>query len=104
VPGPGSLPEIDVATTRERAPALLHTRITYPPEGTLIAMDPDIPYAHQRVFFEASQGTRLVWVLDGEPAGEGRVAGWSPRRGRHLLQLVDSDGSLLDEVRFRVTE
>ena len=104
VPSPGSLPGIDGAVTRERAPALLHTRITYPPKGTLIAMDPDIPYAHQRVFFEASQGTRLVWVLDGEPAGEGRVAGWSPRRGRHLLQLVDGDGSLLDEVRFRVTE
>ena len=54
VPGPGSPPGIDVAATREPAPALLHTRITYPPEGTLIAMDPDIPYANQRVFFEAT--------------------------------------------------
>jgi penicillin-binding protein 1C len=102
--GSRALPGIDVAVPPERTPAPLHTRITYPPEGTLIAMDPDIPYANQRVFFEASQGTRLVWVLDGERAGEGRVAGWNPRRGRHLLQLVDGDGSLLDEVRFRVTE
>ena len=51
VPGSRALPGIDVAVPPERTPALLHTRITYPPEGTLIAMDPDIPYAKTRGLF-----------------------------------------------------
>ena len=83
----------------------LMPRIAYPPAGTVIVLDPDIPEENQIVFFEAENaGNRAVsWKLDGEllPAGdEGRR--WAPRPGRHDLALVDGAGKSQDTVSFEV--
>jgi penicillin-binding protein 1C len=83
----------------------LMPRIAYPPAGTVIVLDPDIPEENQIVFFEAENaGNKAVsWKLDGEllPSGEeGRR--WAPRPGRHDLALVDGAGKSQDTVSFEV--
>lgn len=81
------------------------TRITYPPAGTLIALDPDIPPPHQKIFFQASDSARRVrWLLDGELVGEGIMQSWTPIRGHHRLCLLGPDDRTLDTVTFTVRD
>lgn len=54
--------------------------------GTIIALDPDIPPNRQRVRF----------------AAEGPGTQWFPCPGRHVAQLVDMHGMVLDEIRQKV--
>jgi penicillin-binding protein 1C len=84
------------------APA--EARISYPGEGAILALDPDIPPAMQRVFLDATGAGRAVWVLDGRRLGgaDGTFA-WAPVAGKHLLQLVAEEGGrVLDRVQFQV--
>ncbi len=76
-------------------------RITAPTTGTIIALDPDIPPKHQRVSF-AAQGSNLRWLMDGKPFAKGTSAQWLPWPGRHVVQIVDAKGRVLDEVRLEV--
>jgi penicillin-binding protein 1C len=76
-------------------------RITAPTTGTIIALDPDIPPKHQRVSF-AAQGSNLRWLMDGKPFAKGPSAQWLPWPGRHVVQIVDAKGQVLDEVRLEV--
>jgi penicillin-binding protein 1C len=78
-------------------------RIASPVSGTVIAIDPDIPAASQRVTFESRGTDRLVWRLDGVVLGPsaGRVL-WRPEPGRHVLQLVDDAERVRDAVTFQV--
>ncbi len=76
-------------------------RITAPTTGTIIALDPDIPPKHQRVSFAAS-GNNLRWLMDGKPFAKGPSAQWLPWPGRHVVQIVDAKGQVLDEVRLEV--
>ncbi|MBS0447112.1 MAG: penicillin-binding protein 1C, partial [Proteobacteria bacterium] len=73
--------------------------IASPRDGSLYAIDPDIPPASQRITFEGEAGT---WVLDGRRLGSGARWSWSPWPGRHRLALVDRDGRTLGSVRFEV--
>jgi penicillin-binding protein 1C len=79
-------------------------RIAYPPGGTIIVVDPDIPEENQLVFFAAENaGKDLLWQLNGAllPADEaGRR--WAPRPGRYELALTDPSGKTLDKVFFEV--
>jgi penicillin-binding protein 1C len=100
----GTEPSRDGPPSRGDAPRLI-ARIAYPPDGTIIAIDPDIPEENQLIFFEADngRGEGVRWRLNDEarPAGdEGRR--WAPRPGRYRLALVDGDGSILDTVSFQV--
>ena len=79
-------------------------RIRYPAPGTIIALDPDIPAAYQRVAFVASPvvtGTR--WKLDETevPDRHGRAL-WAPTPGPHTLVLEDARGFALSRVEFEV--
>ena len=76
-------------------------RITAPASGTIIALDPDIPPNRQRVSF-AAEGSRLRWLMDGKPFAKGASAQWLPWPGRHVVQLADARGTVLDEVRLDV--
>ena len=76
-------------------------RITTPTTGTIIALDPDIPPKNQRVRFAAS-GSNLRWLMDGKPFAKGPSAQWLPWPGRHVVQIVDAKGTVLDEVRLEV--
>jgi penicillin-binding protein 1C len=76
-------------------------RITAPAPGTIVALDPDIPPTRQRLRFTA-EGSNLRWQMDGKPFGQGPQVQWLPWPGRHVVQLVDARGSVLDEVRLEV--
>ena len=76
-------------------------RITAPTSGTIIALDPDIPPNRQRVSFTA-EGSHLRWLMDGKPFAKGATAQWLPWPGRHLVQIADARGTVLDEVRLEV--
>jgi penicillin-binding protein 1C len=85
-------------------PAAAHPRIVAPVAGTIVALDPDIPPARQRILLEAdARGAALRWVVNGAdlgPAGEPLL--WEPTRGRHAVALVDAAGQALDTVAFEV--
>jgi penicillin-binding protein 1C len=73
--------------------------ITSPRDGSLFAIDPDMPPRAQRIHFEGERGT---WVLDGKRVGEGTRLSWAPWPGRHELQLLGRDGREIQRVRFEV--
>ena len=70
-------------------------------QGSIIALDPDIPPNRQRVSFKA-EGQNLRWHIDGKPFARGAQAQWLPWPGRHVVQLVGSSGQVLDEVKVEV--
>ncbi|UCV00461.1 penicillin-binding protein 1C [Acidovorax radicis] len=76
-------------------------RITAPAQGTVIALDPDIPPARQRLQFSAT-GASLLWRMDGKPLGRGPRVAWLPWPGRHVVQITDAGGRVLDEIRIEV--
>jgi penicillin-binding protein 1C len=70
-----------------------------PRDGSLFAIDPDMPPNAQRISFEGESG---VWMLDGKRLGAGPRISWSPWPGRHALSLVSRSGQTLQTVRFEV--
>jgi penicillin-binding protein 1C len=81
--------------------AIATARITSPTTGTIIALDPDIPPNRQRVIFLA-EGSNLRWLMDGNQFAKGTSAQWLPWPGRHVVQIADAKGAVLDEVRLEV--
>jgi len=79
-------------------------RILYPPPGTIIAVDPDIPPDRQAFFFLAQNGgPGNRWVLNGELLGPGaRYISWVPVEGKYTLSVEDLEGNLVDSVEFDV--
>ena len=80
-------------------------RIIYPPDGTLIALDPDIPEHLQKVSFVGQIGAQseMRWVLNGQPVeDQGNTILWTPRSGRHVLALIDRQNKVVDSVEFEV--
>ena len=76
---------------------LARARILSPVNGAVIAIDPDIPMANQRVIVRASGGARVLLA-----SGEAAPALWLPPPGRHVLRLVDASGRELDRVQISV--
>ena len=87
---------LDAAPAAELAP-----RITAPANGTIVALDPDIPPQRQRLTFTA-QGSDVRWLMDGREIARGPQAQWLPWPGRHQVQLADAGGKVLDEIRIEV--
>jgi len=80
------------------------SQIESPAEGSIIAIDPDIPSSLQRVSFEAGRGAAGArWILDGrERCAAASPCLWQPLPGMHRLTLVDASGRAIDQVTFRV--
>ncbi len=87
--------------------------IVYPKMGMIVALDPDIPFARQRMRLNASGvQAKTVLVLDGHvvPVQNAKRSNsisdlnyeWFPWPGKHVLSLVNQQGELLDQVRFEV--
>jgi penicillin-binding protein 1C len=88
----------------ERRVGQVNQRIIYPPAGTIIAVDPDIPPDAQRVFFiSQSPAKGLRWVLNDQPlkAADTNFS-WAPQVGTYILALVDGQGRVIDTVQFEV--
>jgi penicillin-binding protein 1C len=78
-------------------------RITAPSDGTIIALDPDIPPNRQRVRFEAEgRGAGMQWRIDGKPLARGNKAQWLPWPGRHVVELLDARGQVVDQIKLEV--
>jgi penicillin-binding protein 1C len=79
-------------------------RIVYPPSGTVIALDPDIPIELQKIFFISQTGeNHFQWILNGLPMETvGRAIPWNPKAGKYFLALADGDEKILDYVYFEV--
>jgi penicillin-binding protein 1C len=82
-------------------------RIASPTDGTIFALDPDIPAARQRIWFESAQSAPegSVWRLDGKlagPSAQMKRMTWLPWPGHHTLELVDRQGVVVDSVKFEV--
>jgi penicillin-binding protein 1C len=69
----------------------------------VVALDPDISPARQRIRFAAQGAAQPRWRLDGKllPASPGRHD-WAPWPGRHRLELLDAGNRVLDQVEFDV--
>ncbi|TKC90208.1 penicillin-binding protein 1C [Trinickia terrae] len=79
-------------------------QIAGPTDGTIFALDPDIPVERQRVWFERAPGSpaRSAWRLDGRALGGAARVAWLPWPGMHKLELIDARGNVADTVRFEV--
>ncbi|SPA36092.1 Penicillin-binding protein, transglycosylase and transpeptidase [Cupriavidus taiwanensis] len=81
--------------------------IATPADGTVFALDPDMPPAAQRVWFHAQgvagQSARAVsWRMDGKPLGRGGEVAWLPWPGRHQVELLDATGKVVDRIGIEV--
>ncbi len=98
------LPGTEVASIRLTPPERRRPRIVSPPNGVVIALDPDVPAGNQAVIFlaqAAQPGARFH--LDGlslAPAHQRHK--WTPVPGKHRLGLVGPDGKVFDAVDFTV--
>ncbi len=86
--------------------ASVPARITAPQDGTILALDPDIPPARQRLTLLADAGSAapsgLRWWIGTREVGRGTQAQWLPWPGRHVVQLRDAAGRVQDERRIEV--
>ena len=80
------------------------SRIASPVDGTVVALDPDIPLGRERIALRADPPAGdLRFELDGRRVGPAASPVlWAPERGRHELVLVDVNGATLDRVAFDV--
>ncbi|WP_090684058.1 penicillin-binding protein 1C [Paraburkholderia phenazinium] len=101
-------PLVGLAADADAAARRVSTRgaaqIGTPTDGTIFALDPDIPAARQRISFERASGasTLSAWRLDGKTLGHASRVPWLPWPGHHLLELVNADDSVADAVHFEV--
>jgi penicillin-binding protein 1C len=79
-------------------------KITYPAQGMIIALDPDIPEDRQRVFFEAdASGDHLSWRLNSIEIGRtSEIISWKPVPGTYTISLIDAQDAIIDSVNFIV--
>ncbi len=81
-------------------------RILTPVDGTILALDPDIPPARQRLTLTADPGTAtsagLRWYIGNRQIGHGPRAQWLPWPGRHKVQLRDALGVVQQELQLEV--
>ncbi|MET0982084.1 MAG: penicillin-binding protein 1C [Telluria sp.] len=84
-------------------PARRAPQIVYPADGSIIAIDPDIPEQVERIVLRAQAGQGLNWRLDGTHIAEADApASWRPLAGEHRLELVDRAGKVIASSRFEV--
>ncbi len=82
----------------------VNPHISYPPKGSIIALDPDIPEGHHLIFFEAKTPNIIYyWVLNNKKLGSSnKRVSWKPKRGKYVLSLVDNQSHVIDSVEFEV--
>ncbi|MPN40265.1 hypothetical protein SDC9_187801 [bioreactor metagenome] len=92
------------ATAQSAAAPSMPTRILSPVSGTIVALDPDIPPARQRLQFIATDAPddNVRWLLNGKEQGRGARWSWLPWPGRYKVELVDARGKVLDETAVEV--
>lgn len=82
-------------------PIVTAGRIVLPVDGTVIALDPDIPPSNQMLQLKANRHD-VRWQVGNRVLGQGALAHWLPLPGRHRLQLLDAQGRVLDRIQIEV--
>ncbi len=79
-------------------------RILSPTDGTIIALDPDIPTKNQRVALKSGDFAQAAcWEVNGESLGCPEGNGfWSPTAGNFTIRLLDKAGGERDRVTLTV--
>lgn len=81
-------------------------RIIAPVADTVIALDPDMPLANQRLALRASAGREseddVQWRVGENIVAEGAHSYWLPAPGTHRLTLTDGQGRVMDAVTVHV--
>ncbi len=79
-------------------------RILSPTDGTIIALDPDIPEKNQRVALKSGDTSQAsCWEVNGESLGCTEGNGfWSPTAGNFTIRLLDKAGEERDRVTLTV--
>jgi penicillin-binding protein 1C len=94
--------------TREVQPAghasAARRMIAAPTDGTVVALDPDIPPIAQRLKIRSASapGTSIHWRLDGKPLGDQAELDWPLWPGHHHLELLDARRRVIDQINFEV--
>lgn len=75
-------------------------RIVSPTDGTIIALDPDIPVARQRIALTSGDTAQAAcWEVNGEALGcNSEAASWQPVAGNFTVRLLDEKGEERDRV------
>ena len=76
-------------------------RIEQPTDGTILALDPDIPPQRQQLRLQSNRSD-VVWWVGGQKVGQGRLAHWLPVPGRHVVQIQNAQGRVTDEITLEV--
>ncbi|WP_407658916.1 penicillin-binding protein 1C [Leptospira soteropolitanensis] len=80
------------------------TRILTPVNGSIFALDPDIPLGHQKILFTfSSYDVSYFYYLNDEKIGSaGGPYLWEPKKGEYRLQVKDRDNKVLSLSLFEV--
>lgn len=81
------------------------TLITSPTDRSIVALDPDIPQQAQRLRIAAVSGmpSNWSWRMDGKRIGSASATvHWPLWPGPHRIELVDSNGKVVESAAFEV--
>jgi len=89
------------------APASGRMVIRTPADGTIIALDPDIPADNQRLQLLSTTPAggahaAVRWYIDGRFLGDANPFDWYPVPGDHLIEARDGNGQTQDRVRVNI--
>jgi penicillin-binding protein 1C len=79
-------------------------RLESPADGSIFAIDPDIPAPRQRILLRArgvGEDDRFV-LPDGKTIAANEPYLWKPAHGVQAITLVSADGRILDRAKFEV--
>jgi penicillin-binding protein 1C len=98
-----------MASSATARPSTLTTRpnarIVMPTQGTILALDPDIPDSAQQVALKAEQfGAQhsLHWTINDKALSSGEHTTWRPWPGQHDIALLNDAGIILDRIKIEV--
>jgi len=79
-------------------------RITSPTDGTIVALDPDIPATRQLIQLASGDPARAgCWQVNDESLGcATSPVRWRPQPGDHVIRLLDDSGAERDRVSLTV--
>ena len=96
--------EVIPSPPRQQRPITRQPYFSYPHQGSLLALDPDIPISKQKVMISIKGDLKNYSVLHNEKflssAEQGIV--WTPQKGTHKFSLVSQFGVNASEVTISV--
>lgn len=93
-----------VALALEEHTDTIRIKIQAPVDGTILALDPDIPPHAQKLYLKANipntdpRADFINWYINDIEIANGAGNLWSPNRGTHRITLKDESAKVLDEI------